>query len=105
MTTESHDILGPILKVMKCTGGVLIVFLAESSGKFCILFSHRILHEQEGPLSLDKPVPLLHHLMDALLTSLDSTLYPDTGMTDTHDTEWFLSQDEALSAARKMWVK
>jgi hypothetical protein len=100
MTELGFDVLSPEMKVMKCEGGITLTFLAESSGKYCILFSHRILHDQEGPLSLEHSNSLLTHLADSLFISLDSVLYPDN---DTHEIEWFSSQDEALSAINKMW--
>ena len=100
MTDSAFDVLSPQMKVMKCKGGIIISFLAESSGKFCILFTHRILNEQKGSLSFEQPASLLAHLADCLLGTLESAFYPDE---NAHQQEWFSSQEDALIAVREMW--
>jgi len=101
MTEIALEVLSPQMKVIKCKGGIAITFLAESSGKFCILFSHCIRQEQKGALSFEHPAPLLAHLADCLFLSLDSVLDSDDS---TQQQEWFCSQEDALIAVRDMWV-
>ena len=100
MTDSAFDVLSPQMKVMKCKGGIVISFLAESSGKFCILFTHRIRNEQKGSLSFEQPASLLAHLADSLFVTLESTIYTDE---DAQQQEWFSSQEDALIAVREMW--
>jgi len=100
MTDSAFDILSPQMKVVKCKGGIIISFLAESSGKFCILFTHRILDEQRDSLSFEQPASLLAHLADCLFVTLESAFYPDE---NTQQQEWFSTQEDALIAVRKAW--
>ena len=100
MTEIGFGVISPEMKVTKCKGGFAVTFLAESSGQYCILFSHRLLHNDEGPLSFEKPISLLVHLADSLFVALDSIMYPDY---NSQDVEWFSSQKEALDSVIKMW--